>query len=703
MTCYPKNIFILGPELTAMNRFYCLLLGIFLCYSAVFAKDTKPKIEKQPAWVTPVKVVYNSTGMDDDAVDGYSDLHYERQVSLAEQAVFVKKTMHVLSEAGIQNLSQISVNYQPSYQQLSFHTITILRNNKLINKLDLSKLKTIQQETELDRFLYNGALTAVLFLEDIRKDDIVEYSYTLQGFNPIFKNKHAEFLSTRFNFPLYNIYYKLIVPKGRTIRIKNSLTDSQPVVTGNAAETVYEWTIQNQEPMHVEENIPSWYDAYPTIMVSEFNSWKEVNDWALELFPFTGRLSAALQEKVNEMKANYSSPEARLLATIRFTQDDVRYMGIEMGEHSHKPHAPSQVFEQRFGDCKDKSYLLCTLLKAMGIEAYPVLINTSYKKTVHSWLPTPTAFDHVTVNVVLNGKNYWFDPTISHQRGSLQDISYPNYQTGLVVKPGTTGFTTIPLQNPGKMDTREVFYIKNMADPVGLTVTTRFSGAYADNVRYKFQVNSTKDIQKGYKEFFTPYFKKIAADSISYSDDEASGTFTTREYYTLRDFWKTEDGKQSVLLEPYLINNVLNKPEEEKRNMPFALPYPARYTEEIEVHLPGPWKVSEASFTTKTAGFTLAYSYSQPANDIVLLHYSYESTADHIPADATQDFADELAKAEKSLAFELSNDINGTSSFTTSFNTSGNKGYLIAYLILGFFAFGTYLYRMKHRKNNYWD
>ena len=341
---------------------------LFLNFATLLARDVKPKIEKQPSWATPVAINYNSIYLDKEAEDGFSDLHYEQQVSLEQQAVFVKKAMHT-SEAGVQNLSQVSVNYDPSFQQLYFHTIRVIRDNHVINQLEPTRIKTIQQEKELDRNIYDGSLTAILILEDIRKNDIIEYSYTIKGFNPIFRNKYADVYSTKFAFPLYSIYYKLIVPKGRTINIKNSLTDIQPVVSAFLNETVYEWKMKDQKAQRIESDIPSWYDAYPMIMVSEFNSWSEVNKWALELFPFSTPLSASLQKKISEIKTAYNRTEERLLAALRFVQDDIRYMGIEMGENSHKPHAASQVFQQRFGDCKDKSYLLCNMLRAMGIDA----------------------------------------------------------------------------------------------------------------------------------------------------------------------------------------------------------------------------------------------------------------------------------------------------------------------------------------------
>src|SRR5207248_3294814 len=94
---------------------------------------------------------------------------------------------------------------------------------------------------------------------------------------------------------------------------------------------------------------------------------------------------------------------ARALPALRFVQDDVRYLGIEIGPSSHRPHPPAAVLDQRFGDCKDKSLLLVTLLRALGVEAWPVLLHTSLGRALDEWLPTAVAFNHVVVLARVGG------------------------------------------------------------------------------------------------------------------------------------------------------------------------------------------------------------------------------------------------------------------------------------------------------------
>lgn len=78
---------------------------------------------------------------------------------------------------------------------------------------------------------------------------------------------------------------------------------------------------------------------------------------------------------------------------------------------------------------------MVTMLRNMGIEAYPVLINTSYGESLHQFLPSPKTFDHVVVKVVdSTSTNLFYDPTISNQFGDYKSVVFPNYGKALVIK-----------------------------------------------------------------------------------------------------------------------------------------------------------------------------------------------------------------------------------------------------------------------------
>ena len=174
------------------HRHIFFIVAALFSFSILEAQDKRVKIEKLSPWITINSINYNSTQLDHEAEDGYVDLAYEKQVNLQLQSTFRRKAIKIISEAGVQNGSEISIKFDPSYEQLIFHNIQVIRVNEVFDKLQREKIKVIQQETELDRHIYDQSLSAILLLEDIRKGDIIEYSYTIKGFNTIFKGRYAD-------------------------------------------------------------------------------------------------------------------------------------------------------------------------------------------------------------------------------------------------------------------------------------------------------------------------------------------------------------------------------------------------------------------------------------------------------------------------------------------------------------------------------
>jgi transglutaminase-like putative cysteine protease len=636
-----------------MKYLVSLISFIALFLPSITFAQSKPLVQKEPAWVTHTAFDYSNTRLDDEAENGYINLVLEKQVSMQQQATYTKTALKILSESGVQNASEINVNFDPTYNQLIFHYITIIRGGTSINKLQPAKIKVIQQEEELNMHLYDGSLSAVIFLEDVRKGDILEYSYTIKGSNPVFKGKFSGMFETGFSVPMYNLYYKLLVPDGRTVQIKNSLTSVAFETRKAGTETSYEWKLSQVPALHEQDYTPSWYDVYPMIMVSEYKNWKEVNDWALKLFPFNGKLSAGLQNKVKEIQTAHSTTEQRILAALHFVQDDVRYLGIEMGQNSHRPNSPDKIFAQRFGDCKDKSYLLCTLLRAMGIEANPVMINTGFKKSIMQWLPAPQSFDHVTVRVVYNGRFYWFDPTISYQRGSIDAISYPNYHCGLVICDTTAAVTTIPLQNRGMVNVQEQIDIPDMSGNARLIVKTEYTGSHADGMREQFNSTSKSEMKKTFREYYSHYYEKIESDSLSYVDNDTTGKFTTYEYYSIQNFWTQEKGVNKSYFWPYVINGIFKKPKDVKRTMPFAIDYPAKYQEEITINVPEEWTSHESMEDISCSAFKMRVQFASFYKKFKL-KYEYESLKDHVLPNEADAFFSSYKKADENMEYSIS-------------------------------------------------
>lgn len=616
-----------------------LFLFFFLAETAL-AQHKNVSTAAEPQWVTHHEYTAAGSSLDKYAEEGNIDLAFESVVNIGEATEYQHHVKKIVSESGVQNASEVSVAFDPSYQHLILHSLRIIRGKESVSKLSLSALKVIQREEDRRSFIYNGEMDAVSVLEDVRVGDIIDYSYSIRGFNPIFKGKYAAFFSTGFSIPVYDLYYKIIVPQTRTVYIKRFNDSIEPVVAVSGSNKTYEWTRTNIRPLKMPDKTPGWYDPYPQFMVTEFSSWKELNEWALQLFPKHTAISPALAALIKKTDAENTTAAAKVQAALRFVQDEIRYMGFEMGEHSHKPAEPSKVLAQRFGDCKEKSYLLCTMLDAMHIEANPVLINTAYKNTISSWLPATINFDHVVTRVLLDGAYYYFDPTIPYQRGDIKQLFFPDYQVGLVVADSTKALTAILYRNTSSVEVKNEFTVAEMYGEGYLKVITANKGSFADDARYSFNNTSNSELLNSYKKFYAAYFPDIIADSLNTADDDSTGIFTTTEYYTIPKFWSKEKDYKKLSVAPFVILSNLVTTTDKQRSMPLRLNYPAVYRETIKINLPENWKFTPGELHVKNSCFTYNFKSGGMLNK-AFIEAEYETSKNNVsPEEMKQYFAD---------------------------------------------------------------
>ena len=193
-----------------------LFVLLFLWQSAAAQKVAVAAV---PAWVKEVPVQVDEALGRRDMEDGYVHFLAERQIDIGTGTTYRRNVLGLETETGVQNASQVSVNFDPSYEQLTFHYIHILRGSKVIDALKPRRFKIIHQEKDIYESIYNGTLTEKQFLEDVRKGDRIDYAYSLKGNNPVFGDKFSETLEGGFSVPVTHLYYRLRCPIGRTLHI----------------------------------------------------------------------------------------------------------------------------------------------------------------------------------------------------------------------------------------------------------------------------------------------------------------------------------------------------------------------------------------------------------------------------------------------------------------------------------------------------
>jgi Domain of Unknown Function with PDB structure (DUF3857) len=626
-------------------------LGLLLVATAAIAKPTFT-IKPPPTWARTTTIetdrhaALGATGSSSLVLD-------DSEIRVAKNSVerFFHYAQRIETTAGLDDVSQLKFYFEPSYQELTIHFIRIHRGGAIIDALKPAEIKTIQQEEELDEQLYNGTFASVVFMNDLRVGDVVDYAYTVSGENPVMAGRFADRLYLADDRAAQTLSVRLLWPSERPPNIRNHRTDLQPAIQNVGEETEYLWERKDVPAVQKEDSTPGWVETYPAIDIGEFKNWDDVVNWALPLFKITGPTPPELQAKIDAWKRDFKTPEEQLVAALRFVQDEVRYLGIELGRYSHQPNPPGKVFARRFGDCKDKSLLLSLILNAMGIDAAPALANTRMGKALDDWQPTPYAFNHVIVQAKLAGKTYWLDSTIAFQRGGLAEYYSPPYARALVLRPGTNALEKIPAtaNDSGSTNVHQVYTVNDYTTAVTFVVTTVYSGSDADAMRYRLASESPDGLAKAKLNYYASQTPSIQlAGPHQVSDDQKANVITVTERYLIDDFW---NGDKHTFYADQIYGS-LSRPGVAKRSTPFEINHPVNIRQTIEIDLP---QVSDVdSDAGNIADEALWLTYSQSMNGRrVDLDYSLKSLDDHVAAAAIGRHLETIQRMRDALGIEL--------------------------------------------------
>jgi transglutaminase-like putative cysteine protease len=598
--------------------------------------------------VEPLSTFKNETS-------GQAILLYESQINVGTGESYVRICRQVLNETGVEHGSQLSFDFDPSYQELTVHTVWVLRQTNAVNQMDRKKFRVIQQEKDLDRNIYNGTWSAICLLEDVRPGDVIDCSYTVKGTNPILENRFANMWFAQWEVPVQHQRYRLICPASRRVFIQNRNTNVQPKVTRTDEETEYIWNWSNLPALATEVGTPNWYTTHPEITVSEYANWGEVAKWACKLYVATNEISPELANTMRLWRLN-KRPEVRAAAAVQFVQDQVRYMGIEFGPHSHEPTDPSTVFARRFGDCKDKVFLLCTMLRKLGVTAKPVLVNSVVRRGIEIWQPSPFVFNHVVVQLVIDDKTYYVDPTLSQQRGQLTDRYFPDYRFGLVVDPETTQLVEIAPMQTGAPHTQvtEAYSFIGTNGMAFLKVKTRASGLDADYLRRAVSQVSQTELDKSYLNYYASAFSGIEqVSSVKIYDDEKSNSVDTEESYRIPNMWTLgRDGRNGCSFFARTIHDLLAAPFQETRKAPFAIYHPANKEQTIEIDHQDKWRIKPDRREVRNQFFHFTSDLTDTGTHTTL-HFTYRTLTDSVPAADVPSYKRAVNQVIENLTFSV--------------------------------------------------
>ena len=300
--------------------------------------------------------------------------------------------------------------------------------------------------------------------------------------------------------------------------------------------------------------------------------------------------------------------------------------------------------------------LLATMLGRLGIEAYPALVNTTIGRRVLEYAPSPRLFNHVIVRVDLPGGPYWIDPTQSLVGGSIRSYQPPAYENALVADESASGPETV--ERGGVMSTTRIhhhFVLGDEQTPTTLEISTAYLGSRANGFRSTWGWTTAADYTRDCVEYYGSYYETArSVREVEATDDRDKNVFRTVEHYELPDFWTEYDDGFWADFAALEIARFLPELTPEDREYPLAVAHPVRYEQTIVVDLPDDWGgiFEPETFELESDAFDFSFESSMEDQRLTL-EYTYESASDFVPADAVDDYIDDLAEVDEYMTYSV--------------------------------------------------
>ena len=551
---------------------YFFLL-LFVTY--LISLQASASIDERPGIASYDKSMYSNVGA--------TVLRREVEVSVNELGLSTRRTyMAVLlsDETAIQDYSQIEINHNTYLSDLTIDFARV-HNEGEVNYLKDDAIS--HQNLSSENYFYDNERT-LFSLPTLREGSIIELQFTQKSKKTIVPGHFDSQLGfywwegkagnggARLD-PVAESLVKITYPKimGMSYR-QSSLISVEPKKSETSTHISMEWFSDGLPEFRPENGMPEDLNLFPVIYVSSLSGWKDLNTWAYELF--TPHISE--DEKIkfiaSEIESRVSTEEEKIKSVFNYMEENIRYVYAHVGRNGYEPHDALEVLSNGYGDCKDQTVLTVSILRALGIEAYPALVASSGSELTKG-MPR-NYFDHMFVYIPSSESRaeMWFDTTGSQ-------LDFPGVHWSHEGKPA---LVVNGIDNEMKKVVSDS-NVKNMADvtvsfssekgvDVDITMDVIYSGLMGQNI--SSMLNYAPDKDALIKEMLSPIYSKAKLTETAHQKiTNSKDTYKISAKFVAKDAWKGTPQPLNIYLGISqfvgLVSNLALLDEPSKRTQPF--------------------------------------------------------------------------------------------------------------------------------------
>lgn len=321
----------------------------------------------------------------------------------------------ILNERGKENFSESHIDYDSTYERVELEYARTIKPDGTVAQVGTRHIRDVSKYLNFP--LYSNARVYIISFPEIAEGSSIEYKVKIYRSQLVNKKDFVIVYPLQTQEPVIAANFSISLPQGRQLyfktindRYNDFAANLKPKIESQKERVIYSWQFKNIPQIIPESNMPADVEINPAMLASTFSSWQEIYNWWWKLAQDKIKADGPIQEKVRELLKDQKSEEQRLRAIYNFCAQKIRYVAVEYGQAGYEPHNAGDVFNNKYGDCKDKAILLVTMLKEANFTAWPVLIPTRECYNLSKDFPS-MVFDHCIAAIALKGQIIFLDPT----------------------------------------------------------------------------------------------------------------------------------------------------------------------------------------------------------------------------------------------------------------------------------------------------
>lgn len=441
------------------------------------------------------------------------------------------------------------------------------------------------------------------------------------------------------------------------------------------------WEIANVPALDLENQhaTPPWeaLAARMTITWGDISvkapedQWRAIGEWMDELEQHRPDPTPEIAAEAQQLVAGAPDLYTKLSRITGYIQKNVRYFVIMKGIGGWQAHYAGDIYRNRYGDCKDKTTLLISMLQAVGIRAYYLHVD-SERGVINPLAPSLMGNHMITAIELPDGESdprlqavvkdakgktlLIFDPTDEETplgliRGELQG-AYGNLANGT-----DSAVLQMPVLLPRSAElSRKGSFVLSADGTLSGDITDIFSGVDAARERGFLKERDTKEVHDRLEEGLSSDLPSLDFKGFEFHTSDTLDQPVTLDLHVSDPSYAHAAGPL-LLLRPRVVGSdafpVPEVMESKTREYPIEIGrpgnYPGDWRDSFDITLPPGYVVDETPDPVDMDTGFASYRSSTTAKGNVL-HYEREYVVRQV--DIPADKAAEFRKLESAILFD---------------------------------------------------